>query len=173
MFTADNMNDDDISKDMFGENANNFNASDEENKIVINSDNSEDEDENDLNIKGSKPKNIEPNTNSKGKRPLRFGGSENPPKKLKKSLADLFMTANIAKEERAAAVLNFEKQKWEEELEEKKMSRRTGEEERKRDYELSLKKVNTESMLAKVALIKSLKDIGLSQDEILEKIKGL
>jgi len=67
----------------------------------------------------------------KGKKPMRLEGSGGSQKKSKLSLADALMASNVAKEERARDSLDFAKRKWEEELEEKRLRRKTEKEEKK------------------------------------------
>lgn len=72
------------------------------------------------------------------------------------------MASDLAKEKNDDELLAFEKRKWEDELEEKRSRRKIDE-----------KKQDIERAIAKVALIKSLKEIGMSNEEIVEQVKEL
>jgi len=108
---------------------------------------------------------------SKGKRLMRFRNHLT--KKLKLSLSEVFLEGNTIKNEIKKKALDFSITKWEKEMEEKQRQSKIEEEQKRRDHEVALKQANAEGMITKSALIKSLYDLGVSQDEILEQLKDL
>lgn len=118
-----------------------------------------------------------------GKKPLKLGKSKRS-QLMKGNLAEAILAGSTAREERELEALEFEKRRWEEELEERKRKREDELEERRqrrkleeekaeKEHELSLKKLDAKKMLAKAALIKSLKDIGMSSEDIMMELKRL
>ena len=83
------------------------------------------------------------------------------------------MEGNRAKEESKKEMFEFSKRKWEEEMEEKRRQSRVDEEQKKGVHEVELIRAKTERAIARTTMIKSLSDLGLSPEEILEQLKDL
>ena len=102
---------------------------------------------------------------TKGKRPIRFDNTQQQ-KKLKLSLGDSFLAANIAKNK----LDNF---RWMEERKDKEKQKIVENKIELMRAETEAIKAKTEKTLAKVAMLKVLNDLGMSQQEIMEQVKDL
>ena len=112
-----------------------------------------------------------PSTILNDKRPLRLG--DNVKKKPKLSMPEAFLEAIKVKNETKKDMLNFNRMKWEDDSEEKKIRWKAEDEQRARDRKIELIRAETERAVAKNALIKTLSELGLTPEKVLEKLNDL
>lgn len=157
---ADNLDERAIEDDLFG------NAEEISERVEDN--NSNDTENNDHDTANSTNA---PSTILKDKRPLRLGDDQT--KKPKLSMPEAYLEAIKMKDETKKDMLNFNRTKWEEEIEEKKNRWKAEDEQREQDRKIALIRAETERSVAKNALIMTLSTLGLSPEKVLEKLNDL